>query len=57
MSGKYDSKVTPVGPLDAEEMPEAVVPYVFRIAFPASFFITKLHVVYYKSVHDVFPLL
>ena len=35
-SGRYDSKVNPVGPLDADKLAEAVLLYVFNIALPAS---------------------
>ena len=34
----YHSKVTSIGALDAEKIVEAVLVYVFRIAFPASLF-------------------
>ena len=34
----YHSKVNPVGPLDAEKLAEAVLLYVFNIAFPAFLF-------------------
>ena len=36
MSGRYDSKVNPVGSLDAEKLVVAVFHYVFNIAISAS---------------------
>ena len=35
---KYHSKVTPIAALYAEKLAEAVLLYVFRIAFPPSLF-------------------
>ena len=39
----YYSKVTPIGALHAEKIAEAVLLYVFRIAFPASLFSITLN--------------
>ena len=36
LSGRYDSKVNLVDPLDAEKLAEAGFLYVFNIGFPAS---------------------
>ena len=36
LSGRYDSKVNTVGPLDAENFATAILLYVFNIGFPAS---------------------
>ena len=42
LSESYGSKVTLVGPVDAEKTVEAVYFYVFRIAFTASLLIKSI---------------
>ena len=44
------SKVTPVGPLDAEKTVESDILYVIRIAFTASLFTTKLIIASHFSI-------
>ena len=52
----YHSKVTPIGVLHAEKIAEAVLLYVFRLAFPASLLVQCVFTILQLLPYANFPL-